>query len=105
MQTWRRYFEAHKDDFKVPEKRKIKFLLIDSEAIRAKVTIAPADVERAYNENIEQYSTPEQLRASHILLRTEGKDEATVKASAEDVLKQAKSGADFAGAGDEVFRR
>jgi peptidyl-prolyl cis-trans isomerase D len=90
------YFEAHKDDFKVPEKRKIKFLLIDSDAIRAKVTIAPADVERAYNENIEQYSTPEQLRASHILLRTEGKDEATVKASAEDVLKQAKSGADFA---------
>ena len=90
------YFEAHKDDFKVPEKRKIKFLLIDSDAIRAKVTIAPADVERAYNENIEQYSTPEQLRASHILLRTEGKDEATVRASAEDVLKQAKSGADFA---------
>jgi peptidyl-prolyl cis-trans isomerase D len=90
------HFEAHKDDFKVPEKRKLKFLLIDSDAIRAKVTIAPADVERAYNDNIDQYSTPEQLRASHILLRTEGKDEATVRARAEDLLKQAKSGADFA---------
>jgi peptidyl-prolyl cis-trans isomerase D len=90
------YFEAHKDDFKVPEKRKLKFLLIDADAIRAKTVIPPADVERAYNENIEQYSTPEQLRASHILLRTEGKDEAAVKAAAEDVLKQAKSGADFA---------
>jgi peptidyl-prolyl cis-trans isomerase D len=90
------YFEAHKDDFKVPEKRKLKFLLIDSDAIRAKIVIPPADVERAYNENIDQYSTPEQLRASHILLRTEGKDEATVKAAAEDVLKQAKAGGDFA---------
>ena len=56
----------------------------------------PADVERAYNDNIEQYSTPEQVRASHILLKTEGKDDAAVKAKAEDVLKQAKAGADFA---------
>ena len=39
--------------------------------------VPPADIERAYNDNIEQYSTPEQVRASHILLKTEGKDEAT----------------------------
>ena len=56
----------------------------------------PADIERAYNDNIEQYSTPEQVRASHILLKTEGKDDAAVKAKAEDLLKQAKAGADFA---------
>ena len=36
------------------------------------------------------------MRASHILLKTEGKDDAAVKAKAEDVLKQAKGGADFA---------
>jgi peptidyl-prolyl cis-trans isomerase D len=36
------------------------------------------------------------VRASHILFKTEGKDDAAVKAKAEDVLKQAKSGADFA---------
>ena len=64
--------------------------------MRAKIVVPPADIERAYNDNIEQYSTPEQVRASHILLKTEGKDEAAVKAKAEDVLKQAKSGADFA---------
>jgi peptidyl-prolyl cis-trans isomerase D len=74
----------------------VKYLLVDSDAIRAKVTVTPAEIERAYNDNIEQYSTPEQLRASHILLRTEGKDEATVKASAEDILKQARAGSDFA---------
>ena len=55
-----------------------------------------ADIERAYNNNIEQYTTPEQVRASHILLKTEGKDDAAVKAKAEDVLKQAKAGANFA---------
>ena len=36
------------------------------------------------------------MRASHILLKTEGKDDAAVKAKAEDMLKQAKAGADFA---------
>jgi peptidyl-prolyl cis-trans isomerase D len=90
------YFDAHKPDFKIPEKRKIRYLLIDIDALRAKVVVPSADIERAYNDGIDQYTTAEQLRASHILLKTEGKDDATVKAKAEDVLKQAKAGADFA---------
>ena len=88
-------FDAHKNDFKIPEKRKIRYLLIDVDAMRAKVVVPPGDVERAYNDNIEQYTTPEQVRASHILLKTEGKDDAAVKKQAEDILKQAKAGADF----------
>ena len=103
------HFEAHKADFKIPEKRKIRYLLVDVETLRAKTVVSAADVERTYNSNAEQYTTPEQVRASHILLKTEGKDDstvnakvekekddATVKAKAEDVLKQARSGADFA---------
>ncbi len=90
------YFEAHKADFKIPEKRKIRYLLVDIDSLRAKVVVSPADVERAYNEGIDQYTTPEQVRASHILFKTDGKDDAAVKAKAEEVLKQAKSGADFA---------
>jgi peptidyl-prolyl cis-trans isomerase D len=90
------YFAAHSADFKIPEKRKIRYLLIDVDALRGKVVVPAADVERAYNSNIDQYSTPEQVRASHILFKTEGKDDAAVKAKAEEVLKQARSGADFA---------
>jgi peptidyl-prolyl cis-trans isomerase D len=89
------HFEGHKNDFKIPEKRKIRFLLLDIEALRAKIVVPEADVKRAYDNNIEQYSTPEQIRASHILLKTEGKDDAAVKARIEDILKQAKGGADF----------
>lgn len=91
------YFESHKSDFKIPEKRKIRYLLVDVELLRGSVSVPPADVERAYNENAGQYSTPEQVRASHILLKTDGgQDEATVKARAEEALRQAKAGADFA---------
>jgi peptidyl-prolyl cis-trans isomerase D len=90
------YFETHKTDFKIPEKRKIRYLLVDIDALKAKVVVPAADVERAYNNNLEQYTTPEQVRASHILLKTEGKDDAAVKARAEDILKQARGGANFA---------
>jgi peptidyl-prolyl cis-trans isomerase D len=90
------YFEAHKAEFKIPEKRKVKYALIDVDAMRAKTVVSAQDIERAYNSGIDQYTTPEQVRASHILLKTEGKDDAAVKAKAEEVLKQAKGGADFA---------
>ncbi|MCU1385032.1 MAG: ppiD [Acidobacteria bacterium] len=90
------YFDAHKTDFKIPEKRKIRYLLVDIEALRAKTVVPAADIEREYNNSSEQYTTPEQVRASHILLKTEGKDEAAVKAKAEELLKQARGGADFA---------
>ncbi len=89
------YFDAHQADFKIPEKRRIRYLLVDVDAIRTKTVVPPADIERAYNANIEQYSTPEQIRASHILLKIEGKDDAAVKARAEELLKQARAGADF----------
>jgi peptidyl-prolyl cis-trans isomerase D len=90
-----RHFEAHQEDFRVPEKRKARFVLMDVDAIRLKTVVPDADIERAYNENFEQFSTPDEVRASHILLRTEGKDEADVRARAEEILKQARAGADF----------
>jgi peptidyl-prolyl cis-trans isomerase D len=90
------YFEGHQADFRIPEKRKVKYVLVDVDALRAKVTVSPADLQRAYNDGIQQYTTPEQIRASHILLKTEGKDDAAVKARAEELAKQAKAGADFA---------
>src|SRR3989441_9591945 len=82
------YFEAHKADFKIPEKRKIRYLLIDIDGIRAKTVVPPADVERTYNNSIEQYTTPEQVRASHILLKTEGKDDAAGEAEAGGSMKE-----------------
>jgi peptidyl-prolyl cis-trans isomerase D len=91
-----KYFEANKEEFRVGEKRKIRFLAIDVQKLRERVVVPPRDVERFYNQNLEQYSTPEQVRASHILLKTEGKDEAAVRAQAEQVLAEARKGADFA---------
>jgi peptidyl-prolyl cis-trans isomerase D len=91
-----KFFDDHKESFRVGEKRKVRYLTIDQEAMRQKVTVTGQQVERYYNDNVQQYSTPEQVRASHILLKTDGKDDAAVKKQAEDLIAQLKKGADFA---------
>jgi peptidyl-prolyl cis-trans isomerase D len=89
-------FDGNKEKYRVPEQRKIKFVRINTADVAAKVKASREDVERYYNEHLGTYTTPEQIRASHILLKTEGKNDADVKAKAEGVLKEAKAGGDFA---------
>jgi len=90
------YFDRHKEQYRVGERRKIRYLLVDAEGLRKGIKVPARDIERSYNDTIEMFSTPEQVRASHILFTTEGKVEATVRAAAEKVLKEATGGADFA---------
>ena len=65
-----------------------------------KVTVKPEDVAKAYKENLPQFQVPEQVRASHILIRVESGAAADVKQAAltkaNSVLKSARSGKDFA---------
>lgn len=89
------YFEQHKESYRIGERRKVKYLLVDEQAIRANIAVPEQDIQRAYKLNLDQYSKPEQVRASHILLNTEGKDEAEVRARADALLAQLKAGADF----------
>lgn len=89
------YFEANAETYRIGEQRKIKYLQIDTEAIRANITVPEQDIQRYYNENIDQYSTPEEVRARHILLNLDDKDEAAVRAQADELLAQVKAGGDF----------
>lgn len=93
------HFTGREDTYRMPEKRHIKFLSIDAEGLRTKMTATPQEVDARYKENLKAYSTPDQIRASHILLKTEGKegkDEAAVKKVAEAVLAKVKAKGDFA---------
>jgi peptidyl-prolyl cis-trans isomerase D len=90
------WFEKNKDTYRIPEKRKVKYALLDVQAIRERTTVTPQQVQRYYEDNAQQYATPEQVRASHVLLKTEGKNEADVKKLAEEIAAKAKGGADFA---------
>jgi peptidyl-prolyl cis-trans isomerase D len=90
-----KHFEDHKESYRIAEKRKIRYVTIDQEGLRQRATVTGQQIERAYNDNIQQYSTPEQVRASHILLKTAEKDDGAVKKQAEELLAKVKAGADF----------
>ena len=89
------YFDNHKETYRIGEKRRIRYALIDVDQVREQVTVPESEIEAFYKQNIAQYSTPEQVTASHILFRLEG-DEAEVRKRAEEVWKRAKAGEDFA---------
>ena len=90
------WFDAHKESYRIGERRKIRYLLVDVDALRGSSQPTAREVERNYAENLELYSTPEQIRASHILFKTAGKKDDEVKAKAEQALKAVQAGGDFA---------
>jgi len=91
------FFEKAKDKYRIGEKRKAKYAVINVDQVRQTITVPEADITAFYQQNMPQYQTPAQVRASHILFKLEGKDEKAVQALADEVLKKAQApGADFA---------
>ncbi len=98
------FYESHKASYanSVPEKRKVKYAVIETGKAAADVQVTPEDLRAYYDQHRDQYRVPEQVKVSHILIKTplpgpDGKvDEkgvAEAQRRAEDLLKQLKSGA------------
>jgi peptidyl-prolyl cis-trans isomerase D len=90
------YFDTHKETYRIAEKRRIRYALIDVEQVRQTTSVPQNEIDAFYKQNAAQYSVPEQIAASHILFKLEGKDEPAVRKQAEEVLKRAKTGEEFA---------
>jgi peptidyl-prolyl cis-trans isomerase D len=93
------YYEQNKSKFVMPEKRVVRFGLLDLSQLRQSVTVTDDELKAVYQQNIQQYEVPDRVHAEHILLMTVGKTDAEVvevKKQAEDILAQArKKGANF----------
>src|SRR5882762_947051 len=95
----RDYFEKSKGGFRIAEKRGMKLVVLDPAKLTESVALTDEQLRRAYEQNKDRYRTPERVKARHILLMTSGKspqEESKLKVQAEDLLKQVKSGANFA---------
>ena len=85
----------------VPETRKIQFFTFDASNMPGgKPQVTDADVQAYYNQHQDEYKVAEQIKTKHILISVakgaDAKTDAAGKAKAEDVLKQVKSGGNFA---------
>jgi len=103
-QELKAYYENQKAAYanSIPEKRKVKYALIDTSKTEAGVQITNDDLRNYYSDHRDEYRVPEQVKVSHILIKTplpgpDGKvDEkgvAEAQRRAEDLLKQLKAGA------------
>src|SRR3984893_11824378 len=101
------FYERNKASYNnsIPEKRKVRYVVLDNGKIEAGVSVSHEDLQAYYNQHRDDYRVPEQVNVSHILIKTplpgpdgkvdpKGVEEARKKA--EDVLKQLKAGGNFA---------
>jgi len=93
------HFATARSNYTLPEKRALLLFSVDEDRIAAGMSLKDSDIEQAYARNLDRFRTPERVHARHILLKTQDKPAAevtSIQKKAEDLLKQAKGGADFA---------
>lgn len=94
------YFAAHKEDFRVPEKRRLAAVKIDPRELEKKMVIDDQDIATYYEDHQADYVVPEQVKARHILFKVKQGDPASAwdeaKKKAVDVIAKLKQGQDFA---------
>jgi peptidyl-prolyl cis-trans isomerase D len=92
------FYDKNKSNYQVPERRVVRYALVDVNQIRQGIQVSDDQLKVQYQKNIQDYQVPNRVHVEHILLMTVGKTDAEVdeiKKKAEDVLKQARSGAKF----------
>ena len=91
------HFDKHKEPYRIGEKRRIRYALVDVDQVRQQVAVPQADLEAFYKQNSAQYSSPEQISASHILFKTRGQGRSgRAQAGRGRAQARARSGEDFA---------
>lgn len=111
-QELKAYYDRNKATYtnSIPEKRKVQYVFLDRNQILDKINVTPQELQAYYDQHRDEYRVPEQVKVSHILIKTppsaaDGKvDEKGVedaRKKAEDILKQLKSGAKF----DELAKK
>jgi peptidyl-prolyl cis-trans isomerase D len=93
-----RYFTENGDKYKKPEQRIVDYLLVDTNKVRETLEVPEAQIVEFYEKNKDAtYTTQEQVRARHILLRVKPeRNEAASEAKARELKAQIESGTDFA---------
>ena len=92
-------FEKNRAAYQLPERRVVRYGLVDINQLRQAVHISDDQLKAQYQQNITQYEVPNRVHAEHILLSIVGKTSAEIEEAhqkAEDILKQVKKGGNFA---------
>jgi peptidyl-prolyl cis-trans isomerase D len=92
---------AHAMQFQAPEQASIDYVVLDLDALKKGIVVSDDELRKYYAENEKRYTTPEERRASHILVKADKDapqaERAKAKAKAEALLAEVrKNPASFA---------
>lgn len=94
------YYNAHKEELRQPEKRVIRYVVVETNTLRRLLPVNDKEIGEYYKDHLDEFREGEKAHAAHILIRipSNGGAEAEAKAKllAEQVAKMARKGADFA---------
>jgi peptidyl-prolyl cis-trans isomerase D len=80
--------------FQAPEQANIEYVMLDVDSLMKTVTVSDADLQAYYKQNEKRYVTPEERRASHILVKADksapADERAKARAKAEALLAEVK---------------
>ena len=106
-QELKAYYDRNKATYNnsIPEKRQIQYAVIDSSKLGSAAEVTSQDLQAYYDQHRDEYRVPEQVKVSHILIKTplpapgakeDEKAVDDVRKKADGVLKEVKAGGDFA---------
>ena len=94
------YFEAHQDQYVVPEQVKIEYIELSRNAIADQISLDESELLKIYEESRDNFGTAEQRQVRHILVQVEsGADDAASELAKQKILtiaERIKQGEDFA---------
>jgi peptidyl-prolyl cis-trans isomerase D len=97
------YFQANLEEFRLPERRAVDYLLVDPEVVRQGIEIGDDELAAYYQANSSDYAVEEQVRARQILLRVDDERSAEQARSELEAIKQRiEAGEDFATLASEL---
>ena len=97
------YFDEHKEELRIPERRVVDYLLLDQNALRDTLELSDDELFEYYEANPEEFTQEEQIRARHILLQVGG--DRTEQQAEEQMLAirdRLEAGEDFATVATEL---
>ena len=62
---------ANAAQFQAPEQAQVDYVVLDLEAVKKGIAVSEDDLRKYYAENEKRYTTPEERRASHILVKAD----------------------------------
>ena len=105
-----KHYNANPAKFQAEEQADVEYVVLDMATVMEGISISEADLKAYYEQNANRYATPEERRASHILINAPASasaaDREAAKTKANDLLTQVRAApAQFAELAKKTFAR